>query len=142
MSETDQDWTKALERTHEAVRNFARAEFRRHARKITYRMRRFPASGIYGDDLRHKTLWDEYCYERLHGPTDGLERAWDDALRPYLDEVVESIPAEAAILLSIYAAWDLDGAPEDYGSTWPEGIKHTLVNVLIDEARSNEKNIS
>jgi hypothetical protein len=83
MSGIDHEWIDALERTHSAVRKFARNEFSAYARKITYRMRRFSASEIFGDDLKQKTLWDEYCYEQHNGPTETLLTAWDETLRPY-----------------------------------------------------------
>ena len=142
MSDTDEDWNNALERTHEAVRRFARNEFDALARKIIYRMRRFPASGIYGGDVNHRTLWDEYRYEQHNGPSEPLVvTAWDETLRPYFDEIVKSIPAATAILLSIYSVWELEDSLEICGSAWPDGIRDVLEKSLIHEAMSNEKTI-
>jgi hypothetical protein len=99
-------------------------------------MRRFPASGIYGCDLKHKTLWDEYCYEQHNGPTETFFTAWDETLRPYSDEILKSITADTAILLSIYSIWELDGPLEICGSIWSDGMKEILEKSLISEAMS------
>jgi hypothetical protein len=137
MSNTDQDWNNALERTHEAVRKFARSEFNAYALKIIYRMRRFPAVGIFGDH-GHKTLWDEYCYERHTGPSDPqLVRAWAATLRPYYDEIATAIPDKIAVLLSIYSVWELEGSLEICGSIWPDGIRDMLEQALIHQATVN-----
>jgi hypothetical protein len=135
MSNLDRDWIEALERTHEAVRMFARSEFSAYTRKIVYRMRRFPASGLYGDP-EHRTLWDEYCFERHNGPNEPLRFAWDQTLRPYFDEVLKAIPANTAVLLSIFSCWELEGSLDVYGSVWPDGMKDVLEQSLIKEAMS------
>lgn len=134
MSEVDHDWIDALERTHKAVRGFAQSELGAYANKIAYRMKRFPASGIYGDDPKHRTLWDEYCYEQHHGPTEALASAWDRALKPYLDEILEAIAADTAVLLSIYSAWELGAPLEICGSVWPDGMSEILRQLLVQEA--------
>lgn len=139
MSEADDEWIGTLERTHEAVRKFSRREFSTYARRVTYRMQRFAACGIYGDDLKHKTLWDEYCYEQHNGPTEALLTAWAETLKPYFDEVLKSIPVDTAVLLSIYSVWELDGPLETCGSIWLDGMKEMLENFLVDEALSSDK---
>ena len=142
MSETDQDWTAALERTHEAVRKFARSEFAVLTRKIVYQLGRVPASGIYGSK-KHKTLWDEYCYEKNMGPSDPqIVATWNDTLSPHLQEFVESIPAPTAILLSNYSVWDLDAPLELCGSIWPDGMKEVLEEYHIDQATKTNRNYS
>ncbi len=136
MPDVDLEWTNALERTHEAVRKFARDELDTYTRKITYRMRRFPAVGIYGGQ-GHKTLWDEYRYEQHNGPSDPqIVTAWVETLRPYLDEILESIPGATAILLSIYSVWELEDSLEICGSNWPDGIRDVLEKSLSREAMS------
>jgi hypothetical protein len=140
VSAPDVEWTETLERTHRSVRAFAHVQFNDYARKIRYRMQRFPASGIYGCNLQHKTLWDEFCYEKQNGETDDLRPAWEQTLGPYLDEVIKSIPTETAVLLSIFSCWELEGALELCGSVWPDGMKEVLEKSLVDEAmrRSQE----
>jgi hypothetical protein len=141
MSEIDHEWIDALERTHSAVCKFARNEFSANVRKIIYRMRRFPASGVYGDEFKHKTLWDEYCHEQDNGPSEPLiVMAWGETLSPYFEEVLKSIPADTAILLSIYSLWELEGPLEICGSIWLDGMKQMLENSLIDEALGSDKN--
>ncbi|WP_425909875.1 hypothetical protein [Nitrobacter sp. TKz-YC02] len=72
--------------------------------------------------------------------TEALLTAWDETLKPYFDEVLKSIPADTAILLSIYSVWELDGPLEICGSIWLDGMKEILENSLIDEALSSDRN--
>jgi hypothetical protein len=139
MSDPDHDWIDALERTHRAVREFARSEFSAYARKIVYRMQRFPASGTYGCDVKHKTLWDEFCYETQNGPLEELRRAWDQTLGPNVDEMIQSIPATTAVLLSIFSCWELEGSLDLCRSLWPDGMKEVLKQSLIKEAMSRSQ---
>lgn len=142
MPEIDHEWIDVLERTHSSVCKFARNEFGAYARKIIYRMRRFPASGIYGCDLKHKTLWDEYRYEQDNGPSEPLvDMAWNETLRPYFDEVLKSIPADTAILLSIYSVWELEGPLEICGSIWSDGIKEVLEEFLVEAMNETGKDL-
>lgn len=141
MSDLEHEWIEALERTHRSVREFARSEFSAYARKIVYRMQRFPASGIYGWDLNHRTLWDEFCHEKHNGPIEELRQAWEQTLRPYLDEIIESIPATTAVLLSIFSCWELEGPLDLCGSVWPDGMKEVLKKYLIDEAMGRSQKI-
>lgn len=136
MTETNQKWTGALERTHTAVRDFARREFNTCARRLVHRLQRIPASGIYGDNLGHKTLWDEFCYEKHNGPTAELQLAWHQAIDPHLESVIESIPRETAVLLSVHSCWELQEDLEVCGSIWPDGIKDVLQKTLINHAMS------
>lgn len=89
-----------------AIRQFAQAEFEALARKAVFRLQRVKASGIYGGDFRHRTLWDEYCHEAQEGPHDLLEGAWSSTLDPVLAAVVASIPPHQAALLTIDARWE------------------------------------
>lgn len=108
--------------------NYGRIESEALARKVVHRLRRFPASGIYGDDHRHKTLWDEYRYEVKHGPHEMLEQAWDLTLVPFLNDVIDRIPDHAAMLLSVHAARELDrdDDPSLLGTVWPDGMRMML----------------
>jgi len=135
MSEIDHEWIDVLERTHEAVRKFARIEYSTATRKMIHRMRRFPASGIYRDEFKHKTLWEEYRHEQDNGPSEPLVfMGWNETLKPYFDEVLKSFRADTAILLSIYSVWELEGTLEICGSIWPDGIKEMLEEFLAREA--------
>ena len=89
--------------THAAVLEFSSASYLSLARKVIFRLQRIDASGIYGDDYRHKTLWDEYCHEIQEGPYDLLENVWDVTIDPIVVEVVKAIPREEALLLTIGA---------------------------------------
>ena len=139
MTDPNEDWIAALECTHQAVRAFARSQFDACARKIVYRLRRIPTSGIYGDDLRHRTLWDEFCYERQQGPTDALQNAWQQAIEPHLESVIEALPTETAVLLSIYSCWNLEEDLSMCGSVWADGMKEVLNKTLIEHAMGYRK---
>ena len=110
---TDECWSCP---THAAVVEFARNAYLKLARKIIFRLQRIDASGVYGDDYCHKTLWDEYCHEVQEGPYMLLEAAWDATIDPLFDAVIESIPPKEATLLTIGAAWDLDRSEELRGA--------------------------
>ena len=63
-------------------------------------------------------MWDEYCHEVQHGPTGALADAWDDVLAPTIASVVEPLPREEAVLLTIGAAWDLDEFETDQANLY------------------------
>lgn len=137
-------WSKVLEGTHKAVRAYAQTEFDTLTRKVIYRLKRMDASGIYGDDYAYKTLWDEYCHEIQFGPTSLLEFAWEQTLTPFLDDIIEKIPRHSAVLLTIYAAWELDedmtdasedmADASDVGAVAPDQIKQVLKDYLGTQA--------
>jgi len=133
---SEDDWMRLLESTHEAVCDFARTEFAALARKAIHRLQRIPASGIFGDDYIYKTLWDEYCHEIQEGSHELLECAWEQSLETVLDAVVENIPGHSAVLLSVFAAWDLDEQddPALIGAVWPAGIKRVLHEGISEHA--------
>ena len=104
---TDESWYTALQNTHKAVLVYARIELKGLARRVIYRLQRIDASGIYGDDYAYKSLWDERCHEVQEGPVDQLDYAWTQTLCPILDDVIDRLPHHTAVLLSVFAAWEL-----------------------------------
>jgi hypothetical protein len=56
------------------ILNFSLDRFAALARKAVHQMQRIDASGIFGDDYRHKTLWNEFCHVIQTGPTTGRRR--------------------------------------------------------------------
>ena len=112
-----------------------RIEFAALTRKVIHRLQRFQASGIFEDDYIYKTLWDEYCHEAQVGPHDLLESAWELTITPFLDDVIERIPNHSAMLLSIYAAWQLGQDEAEFvGSFWTDGIRLVLQDRLHEQA--------
>lgn len=137
-----------LDGTHKAVCAYVRVEIGILARKVIYRLQRFPASGIYGDDYRYKSLWDEYCHEVQEGPDDmpgpmdtSPADAWQQTISPFIDDVVDNVPQHSAVLLSIAAAWELDDEVHEQlvGAIDPDGIRK-LVQDRIDE-RAGERSL-
>jgi hypothetical protein len=133
---SDGAWLAIMEKTQQAVYDYARAEIRSLTRRAIYRLQRVEPSGIYGGDYRFKSLWAEYRHEVQEGPHEQLEDAWNDVLAKTLNEIVDSIPRQTAALLTILAAHDIDedeGA-DLIGSVWKEGIVRLLLEGLADEA--------
>lgn len=136
MSGPGDSWTGILEASRRAAMEYGREEFAALARKVIFRLRRLPASGIYGDGRRHGTLWDEYRHEVEHGSDEMLERVWDQTLDPILDDIIDRITPHSAKLLSVYAASlqdEIDEA-EVIGTVWREGMRNVLKIVLRWEA--------
>jgi hypothetical protein len=46
--------------THRAVRNYSKARFGALARDASAQLEQIEATSIFGDDYKHRTLWDEY----------------------------------------------------------------------------------
>lgn len=74
-----------------AADRFADGTYARLARKVVHAMQRCGATGIFGDDNGCRTLWDDYCHERHHGPHDALEAGWDQTITPYIDHALASL---------------------------------------------------
>jgi len=107
------------------------------ARKVAFKLQRIGATGVYGDDYRHKTLWDEYCHEIQEGPYELLETAWE-TVESIFNSIVEAVPPEEAVLLTIGAMWDLDEY-EDVSSVqrptiYPDLIRHRLRQAVSELA--------
>jgi hypothetical protein len=123
--------------THDAVLKFAAATYEMLARKVIFRLQRIKATGIYGDDYRHKTLWDEYCHEAQEGPYDLLGSIWDATIDSTLNFVTETIPSHEAALLTIGAASELDREDETrFGAVAPHLIQSNLRLTLAKMAAS------
>ena len=128
----DEHWDGQLENTHSAVCAYARVEIETLARKVIYRLQRTPASGIYGDDYAFQRLWDEYCYEVQEGPHNlpgvlSPEDAWEELLPQFMQAVIERIPKHVAVLLSVYAAFELDDRNNQAAdASWPGGVEQVL----------------
>lgn len=133
---SDGAWLAIMEKTQQAVYDYARAEIRSLARRAVHRLQRMEPSGIYGGDYRYKSLWAEYRHEVQEGPCEQLEAAWDDVLTKTLNEIADSIPRQTAVLLTILAAHDIDEheGTDLIGSVWKEGIVRLLLEELADEA--------
>lgn len=104
MTGLDGFWIGILTASRRAAMEYGREEFAALARKVIFRLRRLPASGIYDDGRLHRTLWDEYRHEVEHGSDEKVEWAWDQTLKPILDDIIDRIIPHSAKLLSVYAA--------------------------------------
>lgn len=113
------------DRALDAAITFALKEWPRLARKVAYRMQRIPASGIFGDDYRHRTLWDEFCHEVKNGPHDQLEEAWEITLDGIMAGVVDDLPPHVAAVLTIDADLEYEAAG-DSGTIWRDGLLRAL----------------
>ena len=140
---TDDEWFEYLEDTHKAVLKYGKVEFEGLVRRAIYRLQRFPASGIYGDGLGYRTLWDEWCHAAQEGPHDLLESAWDHTLSPILKGVIDRVPQHARVLLSTYARWELSlsSGQEPIGLPNAESLldllRHRVSEVAINRSLSH-----
>lgn len=95
-SDTDQQYLRTL---RSALIRFERERVEALARRAVYRLQRIHASGIFGEDYRYRSLWDEYCHEVQHGLHDTLDWAWASVIDPVVAEVTSvPSPAEAQLL--------------------------------------------
>ncbi len=114
-----------------AIAAFGRIRFLALARKMVHILQRYPAADIY-DMGCYNSIWDEYCYEVQHGPTDQLSWAWDALLLPHLTIIVKTIPEGERLLLSLDAneilndQWDI----EDWNAVSEENIRRVVEQEL------------
>lgn len=109
-----------------AICRFAFEELAAAGRRVAHRLRRMRASGIYGDDHGHRTLWDEFCFEQENGPTYQLESAWAETLYPILVDVVERLPEHTARLLSWHLVSMQETDPDD--AIWPDVLRSAVLD--------------
>ena len=134
---TDDEWHEYLEDTHKAVQKYGKVEFEGLVRRAIYRLQRFPASGIYGDGLGYKTLWDEWCHE-VQDSNSLLEGLWDLTLSPILEDVIDRVPQHARVLLAEYARWELSVDTGQEPTNFPDAeslldlLRHRVSEVAIN----------
>ena len=114
------------------------------ARTTLWHLRRFPASGIWGDDYAYRTLWDEVCHEVQECPFDmpaadslpSLSSAFDMTIRPYVNMLFEKLSRQEAVLLTLYAIDDLHETEqaELAGSVYPDAMATKVIELLRAEA--------
>jgi hypothetical protein len=127
--------------THRAVRRFADAEFDAIAQNVVEQIQGIGATGVYGDDYRHESLWDEYCHEIQEGPLGPLDHAWDWTVTPFLVEALANIPQEIAVLLTIGAGFRLeedDGKQSGDLAVNPDFMQRYLGRVVAEMAAARD----
>ena len=105
------------------------------ARKVIHGLQRMPASGIFGDDYRFKSVWDEYCREVQEGPHPMLEAAFDQTVDPMIVWHIDQLDHSECQLLEIALA---DGA-DDPGNI-PMAVRKSLQGIAIDRDLSKFAN--
>jgi len=123
-----------------AIRAFAKVRFFAMAEELVAELRSLPGTDIFGDDIGAKSIWEEYCYETRNGPTFELAEAWSSLLDPLIADLVERLPYEQTVLLTIAEQWQTDPCELDYGegrySANPEmiaqAIRACLFRIAID----------
>jgi hypothetical protein len=126
--------------THKAIRNYSKTRFSALARDASIQLEQIEASGIFGDDYKHVTLWDEYCHEVQEGPHGPLEPAFDATVGPIVQAIVESIADCEAVLLTIGARWHLGEDQEADGDVVakPDQIRRNLEGAIETLAISRD----
>lgn len=83
-----------------AVAQFAQRRFEEIARQVVHRLQRIEATGAYGDDYGHQTLWDEYCHEVQDGPT-LFEDPMKQTIDPIIDTLLQKLSSDEAVILTL-----------------------------------------
>jgi hypothetical protein len=122
----------------QAIWRYAAERFDSIASGIEQKLRKLDASGIYGDDHEHNTLWDEYRYEVQEGPHELLEHAWDVTLHPFFNEAIEMLSESEKALLYLASdeADELDEDAENSPSWNEDSLREELARALTDLASS------
>ncbi|VVT00754.1 hypothetical protein [Erythrobacter sp. EC-HK427] len=110
-----------------AAWRFSDSRIQALARKVITAMQRMPASGIFGDDYRFKSVWDEYCREVQEGPHPMLEAAFDQTVDPMIAWQVDRLEQSERQLLEMALA---EGAKE-----WGDiamAVRKSLQGIAID----------
>lgn len=105
-----------------AVFSLAGEVKQRAARRLVHRLQRISASGFYGDDYRHRSLWDEFCHEQQNGSYFD-EDIWGDTLEGLLQSEVERLtPGEFEVvwLAALPEVEDLRTAPRSHAEVRQE----------------------
>jgi hypothetical protein len=126
---------------HRAVLQYADIAFHALARKIVGQIQQIDATGIYGDDYQHKTLWDEYCHKIQEGSEEPSEYAWEWTISPFLAEIVENTPHEMAVLLTVGAEWRIgEEESEQIGglASNPDLMRRYLAQVVTEMAAARD----
>ena len=114
---------------------FSETRIQALARKVIYAMQRMPASGVFGDDYRFKSVWDEYCREVREGPHPMLEVAFDQTVDPMIAWQVDQLDPAERQLLEIAVA----ESPEERGDI-AVAVRKSLQGIAIDRDLSKFTN--
>lgn len=127
---------------------FGAVRFDALVRTIIWQMRRVAASGIWGDDYAYRTLWDEICHEVQEGPFDTptvdgmatLSTAFEMTIRPFVDTLLEKLPREEAVLLTLYAIEDCDEDEQAAlaGAIFLDAMAERVIELLRDAAAGRD----
>lgn len=134
--------------TRHAALQFAALRFGQLTSRLIWRLRRVPATGIFGGDYTCRTLWDEICVEVQDGPFDDglfgdddtgfpdLSSAFDSTIAPFLRAAVEALPKQEAVLLTLWAIddWDEREQAQTAGTVNINAMMATLRTMLSREA--------
>ena len=125
-----------------AIRAFAKMRSLAMAQEVATDLRSRSPSDIYGDDIGAESIWDEYCYETRNGPTFELADAWSSLLDPLIADLVERLPYEEKVLLTIAEQWQTDLPELDYDegrfSANPDMIAQVIRAALFRVAIDSE----
>jgi len=129
-----------------AIWEFARERFTFLARGIAKDLRLQDASGIYGDDegsrygddYQLNSLWDEYCHEMQNGPHEGLESAWDQTIRPFVEQAINILSSREQVLLSLATDEGCEFDPDS--SELPPICRDGLVTEIVEALAAHATN--
>jgi hypothetical protein len=110
-----------------AAWRFSDARIQALARKVIHSLQRMPASGIFGDDYRFKSVWDEVCREVQEGPHPMLEAAFEQTIDPMIAWQIDQLDHSERQLLEIALAEHAD-EPGDIVMA----VRKSLQGIAID----------
>jgi hypothetical protein len=145
MSSLEDKYLVDFQSVYAAVRNYARPEMDNLRYIIKHRLQSARALGMY-KNYSHLTQWDEFCHEIQSGiyylsvqqRHDIPISVWKEMIPFLIDGLIEHISRRSAVLLSIFAAWELNEAENLSGSFWPDGISRVLISGLEKEASDRD----
>ncbi len=118
-----------------AAWRFADTRIQALTRKVIHGLQRMPASGIFGDDYRFKSVWDEYCREAQEGPHPMLEAAFEQTVPPMIAFQVDQLDHSERQLLEIALS---EGADEP--GNIAVAVRKSLQGIAIDRDLSKFAN--
>ncbi len=121
------------------IRRFAEEHFVRLARSVIHQMQRMPTSGIFEDQTKGmKSFWDEWCWYQAKYDNDvyGMSAGFEETLDAIVRGAVEDLKEAEAVLLTIAADEEAEGAPRRKDET----ILQVLRDMVTDAASERNMN--
>jgi hypothetical protein len=91
-----------------ALRNFSRMRFSALARDVAALLEQIEATNVFGNEFKHRTLWDEYCHEVQVREDGSQEIPCCASFSSAMFAVMGTIDGSEKELLNIGAKWHVE----------------------------------